>query len=164
MKKAFIITTVLAIVLITVIAITPGGAQERLIKGRTCLPGLCDAERTQGLKAPAPKGDYELVTLKGPGTFVSAQITKQGGTNDLTFIILDLDGKNIVDYSMIAAENAGLTQANPYGIVCLKSAAGLKTLTIGYPYPLSFEKELKLKVSVGEDNVVQILANVIHGK
>jgi len=36
-------------------------------------------ERTQGLVAPAPQGDHQLVALKGPGKFVSAQITKQGG-------------------------------------------------------------------------------------
>ena len=43
--------------------------------------------------APAPKGNHALVTLEGPGVFLGAAVTKQGGTNDLTFVILDIDGR-----------------------------------------------------------------------
>lgn len=125
---------------------------------------VVDPERTQGLKAPAPKGDYELVTLKGPGKFLSAEISKQGGSNDLTFVILDIDKKNVVNLSVAAAYNWGLTQHNPYGLVLLRPTSGIKTLTIGFPYPLRFNTELRLKVNVQEDNVVQIVANVIHSK
>jgi hypothetical protein len=39
-----------------------------------CAPGVCDPERTQGLKAPAPKGEHMLVNLKGSGVFLAAQI------------------------------------------------------------------------------------------
>jgi hypothetical protein len=128
-----------------------------------CLTGVCDPQRTQGLKAPAPKGDHVLVTLKGPGLFLGAEVTKQGGASGLTFVILDIDGRNVTNLSYAAAENSGLTQQNPYGLVLLKSAA-LKNLTIGFPSPLRFQKELKLSVTVNEDGVVQILGNVIHGK
>lgn len=128
-----------------------------------CLPGVCDPQRTQGLKAPAPKGDHVLVTLRGPGLFLGAEVTKQGGGSGLTFVILDIDGRNVTNLSYAAAENSGLTQQNPYGLVLLKSSA-LKTFTIGFPSPLRFQKELKLSVTVNEDGVAQILANVIHGK
>jgi hypothetical protein len=59
------------------------------------------------------------VALKGFGKFISAQITKQGGTNDLTFVSLDIDGKNVVSMSIAAAKNWGLTADNPYGVVLL---------------------------------------------
>jgi len=127
-----------------------------------CASGVCDPERTQGLKAPAPNGTYALVTLKGPGVFLGAEVAKQGGTNDLTFVILDIDGRNVTNLSYAAAENAGLTQQNPYGLVLLHSGA-LKTLTVGFPTPLLYKRELKLSVKVNEPSVVQILANVIHG-
>ena len=74
-----------------------------------CASGVCDPERTQGLKAPAPNGTYALVTLKGPGVFLGAEVAKQGGTNDLTFVILDIDGRNVTNLSYAAAANAGLT-------------------------------------------------------
>ena len=133
-------------------------------RDETCFKGVCNPERTQGLRAPAPEGDHDLVTLKGPGTFISAEISKQGGTNDLTFVILDIDGKNVVNISVAAARNVGLTQDNPFGLVLLNPTAEVKTLTIGYSTPLQFQSELKLRVTVNEANVVQILANVIHGK
>jgi len=129
---------------------------------RTCATGICDPERTQGLKAPAPQGDHTLVTLRGPGTFVAAHVSKQGGTNGITFVILEIDGRNVVNLSYAAAENLALTQQNPYGIVLLGSNS-IKNFTIGWPSPLRFDRELKLSVTVNEGAVVQILANVIHG-
>ena len=50
----------------------------------------------------------------------------------------------------------------PYGLVLLHSAA-LKTMTIGFPTPLLYKRDLKLSVTVNEPNVAQIVANVIHG-
>ena len=88
---------------------------------RKCAAGVCDPERTEGLKAPAPNGTYPLVTLKGPGVFLGAEVTKQGGTNDLTFVILDIDGRNVTNLSFAGALNQGLTQQNPYGLVVLNA-------------------------------------------
>ncbi len=127
-----------------------------------CLGGVCDPVRTQGLIPSPANGDHVLVTLKGPGLFVGAEVVKQGGQNDLTFVNLDLDGRNVTSISFAAAANAGLTQQNPFGIVLLKSAV-LKNLTLGFPVPLRYQQELKLSVQVNETGVVQILANVIHG-
>jgi hypothetical protein len=128
-----------------------------------CAIGVCAPQRTQGLIAPAPNGDHLLVDLKGPGIFLGAEVTKQGGGTGITFVSLDIDGRNVTNISYAAAENSGLTQQNPYGLVLLQSAA-LKNLTIGFPTPLRFRKTLKLSVTVNEAGVVQILANVIHGK
>lgn len=130
---------------------------------RRCLRGVCDPERTQGLRAPAPKGDHVLVSLEGPGVFLGAEVTKQGGASGLTFVILDIDGRNVTNISFAAAKNAGLTQQNPYGLVFLDSGP-LETVTVGWPSPLRFEQALELKVTVNEEDVVQILANVIHGR
>lgn len=130
---------------------------------RRCLRGVCDPERTQGLRAPAPKGDHVLVGLEGPGVFLGAEVTKQGGASGLTFVILDIDGRNVTNISFAAAKNAGLTQQNPYGLVFLDSGP-LETVTVGWPSPLRFEQALELKVTVNEEDVVQILANVIHGR
>jgi hypothetical protein len=119
-------------------------------------------ERTQGLQAPAPQGTYKLVVLKGPGVFVGAEVVKQGGDSDMTFVNLDIDGRNVVSASYVAVRNWGLTQANPYGIVLLQSRP-IDNMTIGFPEPLAYAKELRLEVQVKEDGVVQILGNVVHG-
>ena len=118
--------------------------------------------RNQGLTSnPANNTTKELVKLDGPGLFLSAEITKQGGNSELTFVILDIDGKNLVNISMAALFNQGLTAANSYGISIFRSAAALDTVTFGLPYPLTFKKSLSLKVTVKETGVVQILANVL---
>ena len=128
----------------------------------SCAPGICDPQRTQGLVAQVEKKEYDLISLEGPGLFVAADISKQGGTNGLTFVSLEIDGRNVVSISYAAVENLGLTIQNPYGIV-LTTTAALNNLTIGFPQPLRYKKYLKLNVTVKEDNIAQILANVIHG-
>ena len=50
-------------------------ATSRTVASR-CAAGVCDPERTEGLKAPAPNGTYPLVTLKGPGVFLGAEVSK----------------------------------------------------------------------------------------
>ena len=62
---------------------------------------------------------------------------------------------------MAALFNQGLTSANSYGISIFRSAAALETVTIGFPYPLTFKKSFSLKVTVKETGIVQILANVL---
>jgi hypothetical protein len=127
-----------------------------------CAAAVCNPERTQGVKAPALQGNHVLVTLKGPGVFLGAAVSKQGGANDLTFVSLDIDGRNVTNLSYAAAANQGLSQQNPYGLVLVQSG-GLKTFTVGFPTPLMFRRQLQLSVQVNEPNVVQILANLIHG-
>jgi hypothetical protein len=138
----------------------PGRAEPK--RDRPCAPGVCDPQRTQGLRAPAPQGEHTLVSLDGPGVFLAAEISKQGGTNDITFVDLEIDGRNVVNLSYAAAENLGLTQHNPFGLVLLK-AGQIETMTIGFPTPLAFASSLELRVTVKEPDVVQILANVVHG-
>jgi hypothetical protein len=118
--------------------------------------------RIQGLVTnPPANSTRELVKLKGPGLFLSAEITKQGGSSDLTFIILDIDGQNLVNISIAALFNQGLTSHNSYGIAVYRSSAALETVTIGFPYPLTFKKSLSVKVVVNETGVVQVLGNVL---
>jgi hypothetical protein len=94
-----------------------------------CVGGVCDPERTQGLQAPSPQGTHDLITLRGPGVFRAAQISKQGGNDDLTFVNLDIDGRNVTSLSYAAAGNWALPQQNPYGLVLLQGP-GIKTMAI----------------------------------
>jgi hypothetical protein len=71
-----------------------------------------------GSQGAGTKRQSRACDARGPGVFLGAAVTKQGGTNDLTFVILDIDGRNVTNLSYAAAANAGLTQHNPYGLVC----------------------------------------------
>lgn len=126
-----------------------------------CATGVCNPQRTQGLLVSPAQGSHNLVTLRGPGVFLGAHVSKQGGNTGLTFPDLTIDGRNVVNASFAGVENLGFTQQNPYGLVLLGNQ--IKNMTFGWPTPLRFERELRLSVTVNEAGIVQILANVIHG-
>lgn len=128
-----------------------------------CVGGVCNPRRVQGLKAPAPRGEHVLINLQGPGVFLAGEVVKQGGGPGLSFVSLDIDGRNVVNISYDAARNSGLTEHSPYGVHYLTSAAGLENLTFGWPTPLVFMRSLTVSAVVRQDGVVQILANVIVG-
>ena len=65
------------------------------------------------------------------------------------------------ELSYAAADNWGLTQQNPYGLVLLRSTM-IKNLTIGFPSPLRFQESLRISVTVKENDVVQIVASVVY--
>jgi hypothetical protein len=123
--------------------------------------GACGPQRTQGLKAPTNKGTHTLVNLGGPGLFLSANVSKQGGASGLTFVKLDIDGRNVVNLSFAAARNVGLGAPNPFGVQFL-AGNGVDSISIGWPVPLAYKRSLKLSVTVNEAGVVQTVANVVH--
>jgi len=128
-----------------------------------CAGGVCNPRRVQGLKAPAPKGEHVLLDIAGPGVFLAGEVVKQGGGPGLSFVSLDIDGRNVVNISYDAARNSGLTEHSPYGVQYLGSAAGLENLTFGWPTPLVFMRSLRVSAIVRQDGVVQLLANVLVG-
>jgi hypothetical protein len=126
--------------------------------------GVRDPERATGV-ASAPHGEYELVSIKGPGTFLSALVFKEGGDpSDRTVVMLDIDGRDVVNVTMRGARNQGLTGNNSYIVSLTEPVDNKKSMIIGLPSPLHFEKELKLRVDVQEEEVLQIYANVIYGR
>lgn len=127
----------------------------------TCAAGVCDPQRTQGLKRLAPRGEHVLVHLTGPGIFVGAQVIQQGGLGQSS-VRLDIDSRNVSNVSFAGAQSFGLTQQNPFGVVLFQSPTH-RNLTIGFPTPLAFAKELKLSVNVQDDGVGLLVADVIHG-
>ena len=129
-----------------------------------CCPLVRNARKSQGLVVnPLDPSTHTLVTLNGPGKFVSALVTKQGGASGLTFVTLLLDGQPIENRSVIALKNVALGEDNFWGVKVGTSPAGIDAVTIGFPQTLEFKNKLELKVDVAEAGVVQIIGNVIAG-
>lgn len=138
-------------------------AKRVVSTGTQCEVGMCNPQRTQGLKTNPKKGSAnKLISIKGPGLLLAGHVSKQGGSNDLTFVRLRIDGKSVIDLSFAAASNLGLTQSNPYGLVLLKGGP-VQNFTFGWPVPLTFKKSLELSVLVKETGVVQVIANIVRG-
>lgn len=133
------------------------------VAAKRCEVGMCGPERIQGLKTRIRRGSTNrLISIRGRGLLLAGHVSKQGGTNDLTFVQLRIDGKSVIDLSFAAASNLGLTQSNPYGLVLLQGGA-VQNFTFGWPVPLHFDKSLELTAVVREAGVVQLLANIIRG-
>ena len=124
-------------------------------------------QQSTGLVVSPGAGTHDLVDLDGPGVFVSAFMTKQGGATDITSVVLIIDGQTVVARNIEALKNFGLTQNNSYGVSVFASptVGGVDGVTIGFSEPLKFKEFLLLQAIVGasDTGVVQILGTVIHG-
>lgn len=132
------------------------------LKGAT----IQGADHAEGLvETPLSPSENELVSLEGPGTFVSARVVKQGGASGITFVSLEIDGKVVVNRSVAALKNWGMTQNNPFGVAVF-TAGDIDTVTIGFQQPIAFKDSLVLKAIVGETDtdVQQIIGTVIYGQ
>lgn len=126
---------------------------------------ILGAHRKQGLVVnPAANSKHKLINEKGPGVFVSATLSKQGGVNDITQAALFIDGQNVVAITFAAADNIGLDEANNSGTKMVKGAL-IDNLTIQYNEPLYYRESCVIEVSIGSDTgVVQIVSNAVLGK
>jgi|GEM_PF-6259155 len=125
---------------------------------------IISPKRLQGLKAsPARNKKYDLISEKGPGVFVSAIVTKQGGLNDLAQVALYIDGKNVVAITYAGADTFGLDVLNNFGIQLVKG--GVDAISIQFNEPLHFKKEMRIEFSVGSDTgIAQALAVAVVGE
>ena len=113
---------------------------------------------------PGASSTHDLVTLVGPGVFISAFGSKRGGASDSTDIGLFIDGTQVIGGNPASLRILGLTEMNPTGIAVFSGT--LDTIAIGFPVPLIFENSLTLRADVGNSDtgVQEILGRVVHGK
>ncbi len=121
------------------------------------------AKRVQGLIAnPAVKTSKDLIVKKGKGVFVALQVTKQGGSNNLTEVDLYIDGQNVVAMTYVASHNVGLNRENNSGTILCEGV--INTISVQYNEPLFFEKELRVSINTNSDaGMVQIVASAVIG-
>jgi FlaG/FlaF family flagellin (archaellin) len=124
---------------------------------------IINAKRFQGLVTnPGTKKTKDLIVRRGKGVFVAMQVSKQGGSNNITEVSLFIDGQNVVAMTYAACHNIGLNKANNSGTILCEST--VNTMTVQYNEPLYFQKELRIAINTGSDaGVVQIVASAVIG-
>ena len=128
-----------------------------------CCHGISFPVRTQRLMTNVKIGEHKFIKLKGPGLFLSAQISKQSGNSDISFVDLRIYGNSVFNLSYASMVNLGFTQQNPYGMVLVKTGE-IENVTLGFPYTLKYEKSLELSFTTREERIKQVIANGIFGK
>jgi hypothetical protein len=120
--------------------------------------------RVTGGHQPSPKrGRLIAAAVQGPGTFVSAFVSKMGGTAGFTTVYLTLDGNPVVTANFESLSRFGFDRPNPYGVALLAGDPPSQTVAIGFSAPLSFERSLELAIDVGEPDVGQVAWGLVHG-
>lgn len=115
-----------------------------------------------------------VLVIPGPGSFISAVVSRNGGTSnrtDQTTVRLSLDHKDIALKSFEVARAMGLSQQNYSGIVWLDGEDAVETLVLGYTQPLYFEEILLVSVlvdstidDVGDNRVKKLLVSLTYTK
>jgi len=124
---------------------------------------ILQPRRVQGLKTNLPtRKRFDLIKEKGPGVFVCAHVTKQGGSNDISQVALFIDGRNVVAVTYAGADNIGLDGQNNSGIKLVKGP--VDCISIQYNEPLHFKKECRIEINTGSDvGIVQVVASAVIG-
>jgi hypothetical protein len=133
----------------------------------TCSATINGIARQDGA-ATNPTADLEvdLITLSGPGTFVSARFIVSGGTESdrrNTLLVLEIDGNAIVQDTFTDLNAKGSNKFNFFGIVA-DMPSGI-AVTVGFPLPVSFQSSLVLSATPPTASSVSALeAAVIYGE
>lgn len=119
------------------------------------------ARVTSVAHGPWPAGEaYPLVTVDGPGTFLSAVVSAVGVLGAADVVRLELDGASVVDVSVAAAHAMGMRPGNLSGVVVHIDGSGWQ-VSVGFPYPLGFHTGLRLIV-LPHARIPSLRAQVVH--
>ena len=115
-----------------------------------------DPERTRGtLVSPVAGQQHDLVTLTGPGCFVSAFANQNGSVPQDTVLRLLIDGRTVV----------GTTWGDSDRLVPLGISRIGGTVKIGFPQALFFNESLVLRTTLPGSGTMppRIIGEVIAG-
>ena len=134
-------------------------ASRTKLLGRTEATGVIEIQ---------PDNWHEVLIVEGPGSFLSAVVSKKGGNSaeldKKTLVRLRLDGKQILLKSFEVARAMGLSEQNYSGIVWLDGENNVETLVLGYSEPLYFSRVLKLSIKVDDPDVEKVFLSVTFTK
>jgi hypothetical protein len=122
-------------------------------------------ESGTGITAEELKED-PIITLIGPGVFISAIIWKQGSDTGTSEVKIKIDGeREFVRFPFAKGPIIGLNQNNPSGLASFhNSDTKSSTITIGFSTPLIFKDTFELFLDIKEDGIDKILTEVYYGE
>ena len=100
-----------------------------------------------------PTGQQATIQVIGAGWFHAAQVIKQGGSNDNTNVIVELDGEQMFSNSFATLKNPWMQADSRYIVANVRTEGDTSTMTIWYSPELKFRGILALRVGVQEDGV-----------
>jgi hypothetical protein len=150
-----------SLILVAVVIVPSYAAKPTPEPGPVCaIQGINRADGTAS--SPTVNTTYQLVTLTGPGTFVSAKVYAPADNydnNKALQVQLVIDGKAIVNDNWDNLRDVN-SMGTPFGIY-----GNYYALIIGFQQPVIFNSSLLLSVTTGQLLVpYSITADVIYGQ
>ena len=100
----------------------------------------------------------------GGGWFHSAEIVKEGGSTEETYVTLTLDGQDMITTSFASLENPWMQLDTPYMVAQVRSEGNRRTMTIWYAPELRFMFLVSLHVDVHEHGVESVRMRAVMNK
>lgn len=113
------------------------------------------------VSSPTIGQEHVLISLSGPGSFVSARFLAEGSTAQDTFVVLEIDGNAIVQENLREIDQL----TGRYGSLIGATTDGGRgyVLSVSFQLPVAFESSLVLKATpiLG---ITRMRALVIYGQ
>jgi hypothetical protein len=100
----------------------------------------------------------------GGGWFQAAEIVKEGGSTDETYVTLALDGQEMITTSFASLENPWMQLDTPYIMANVRAEGNRRTMTIWYTPELRFMFLVSLHVDVHEEGVDSVRMRAVMNK
>lgn len=118
-------------------------------------------ERTIGSTAPGKEATMHVL---GAGWIHAVEIVKQGGSDDNTFVTLELDGQEMITASFAGLKNPWMQLDTPFMVAKVTTAGDTSTMTIWYSQELKFKAIVALRIDVEEDGVEGVHMRAVMNK
>ena len=102
---------------------------------------------------PTASGQGTTLHVVGAGWFRAAEIVKQGGSSDRTYVTIEIDGEPMITTSFATLKNQWNQLDTPYIIANVRAVGSTSTMTIWYSPELKFRTLAALRIDVQEDGV-----------
>jgi hypothetical protein len=109
-------------------------------------------------------GTKETMNVLGGGWFRAAEIVKEGGSSDETYVTLELDGQGMITTSFASLKNPWMQLNTPYIVANVRSEGNTRTMTIWYSPELRFMALVVLHVDVQEEGVDSVRMRAVMNK
>jgi hypothetical protein len=112
-----------------------------------------DAVTIQREVGATPTGQQATIQVIGAGWFHAAEVVKEGGSNDNTSVVLELDGEQLFSNSFATLKNPWMQAETRFFMATVRTVGKTSTMTIWYSPELKFRGIMAVRIGVQEDGV-----------
>lgn len=109
-------------------------------------------------------GDKAAINVLGGGWLQAAEIVKEGGSSDETYVTLELDGQTVITTSFALLRNPWMQLNTPYIVANVRTEGNKRTMTIWYSPGLRFMGIVALHVEVQEEGVDSVRMRAVMNR